>query len=271
MRKYRQLTAIILTLLIGTLFTTGCNVVLVPADEKVEPGEMETRQYDFDEFIDVEIASTFRYEIKPAATWSINIIVGSNIFEYIEVTQAGQELHIDFDFPGGTFWTDKSFKRPEVIITMPELHSLKSSGATDGTVSGFSSDGNLDISLSGACKVDLVDIAVVTAKMDLSGASQITGSIRADSLELEVNSASKARLEGSTDYLTVKASGASRVELPDFICQNADITLQNASRGTVNLNQTLDVRVSGASTLEYIGEPVIGVLDITGASTFRKK
>jgi hypothetical protein len=271
MRKYGRFTLFITILLISIFFTTGCNAVLVEADEEIEPGEMETRQYDFDEFIMVDIGSAFSYEIQKADNWSISITAGSNLFKHISVTESGQELDIDISFPGITLWGNNSYWRPRAIITMPELAGLDSSGATDGTVTGFRSDGELDISMSGASKLDLGDISVVAATMDMSGASQVTGNIQADSIELDINSASKVRLDGSADYLTVEASGASKLELQDFISQNADITLRNASRGAFNLVKTLDARVSGASTLEYTGEPAIGILDVTGASTFRKK
>ena len=271
MRKYGQFALVITIVLIIVFFISGCNAVLVEADEEIEPGELETRQYDFDEFIMVDIGSAFSYEIRKADNRSISITAGSNLFKYISVTESGQELDIDISIPGITLWGNKSYRRPRVIITMPELARLDSSGATDGTVTGFRSDGELDISMSGASKVDLGDISVVTATVDMSGASQVTGYIQTDNIELEVNTASKVRLEGSTNYLTVEASGASKLELQDFISQNADITLRDASRGVFNLKETLDARVSGASTLEYTGEPVIGILDVTGASTFRKK
>jgi hypothetical protein len=138
-------------------------------------------------------------------------------------------------------------------------------------VTGFSSEGDLVISLGGASEIELNEIDAARIIMDLSGASRVTGFIQADSIEIEVSSASQIRLEGSADYLAVKAGGASTLELLDFITQNADITLRSASKGTFNLVKTLDARVNGASTLEYTGEPVIGTLDVTGASTFRKK
>ena len=271
MRKYGRFTLVITILLTGTFFTTGCNAILVKADEEIEPGELETRQYDFDDFIKVDVGSAFSYEIRKGDDWSISIIAGSNLFKYISVTESRQELDVDISIPGVSFWTNGSHSRPKAIITMPELAGLDSSGATDGTVTGFRSDGELAISMSGASKVDLVDIAAVTATMDMSGASQVTGNIQADSIEIEVSSASQIRLEGSADYLTVEAGGASKLDLLDFIAQYADITLRNASKGTFNLVKTLDARVSAASTLEYTGEPVIGILEVTGASTFRKK
>ncbi|UCD10117.1 MAG: DUF2807 domain-containing protein [Dehalococcoidales bacterium] len=271
MMKYRQITAIIVTLLVCALFTMGCKVVLVPADEKIEPGELETRQFDFVEFTDVDISGAFSYEIQKADDWSISITAGSNLFEYITVTVSGQELDIDINIPGGTFWTNRSSSRPKALITMPILTGLDSSGATDGTVTGFRSDDDLDISLSGASEIELSDMSTGMTFMDLSGASRISGHIQVDTIELDVSSASRVHLEGSADYLMVEAGGASKVELGDFITQNADITLRDASRGGFNLVETLDAQVNGASSLEYTGEPVIGDLEVTGASTFRKK
>ncbi|HEY93524.1 MAG TPA: hypothetical protein G4O15_01115 [Dehalococcoidia bacterium] len=271
MKKYVLLLLIILILVIGTFFTAGCRVVLVPADDKIEPGEIETRQYDFDEFTGIVISGAFSYEIQKADDWSISITADSNLFEYISVTKSGQVLDMDIKIPGGTFWTNRSYPRPQAMITMPALTSLGSSGATDGAVIGFVSDMYLDISLDGACKVELTDLTASKVLIELPGASQATGYIQVGSIDIDVSSASGVHLEGSTDYLTVEASGASRVELQDFVSQNADITLRDASRGAFNINETLDAAVSGASTLEYTGEPVIGILEVTGASTFRKK
>jgi len=271
MRKYIWLLLIISVLLTGTILFTGCRVVLVAADDEIEPGELETRQFDYDDFSKVDISSAFSYEIQKADNWSIEITAGKNLFEYIILTKSAQELDIDMNIPGSIIWTSGSYPRPKVIITMPELTALDSSGATDGSVTGFTSVGDLDISLSGASKIELTDITSGRTIIDLSGASRISGSIHVDNLELEVDSASKVSLEGSADYLTVEASGASQLDLQDFITQNADITLQNASRGTFFLVETLNARVNGVSTLEYTGEPVIGDLEVTGASTFRKK
>ena len=271
MKNNKWLMLVIPVLVLCTIWITGCRVVLVPVDEKIEPGELETRQFDYDEFTDVNISSAFSYEIQQADNWNISITAGSNLFEYISVTKSGQEINIDIKTPGGTFWSNRSYSRPEVVITMPELTSLDSSGATDGSVIGFVADEYLDISLDGACKVELLDLTSSKALIELSGASQVTGYIKVSSLDIDISSASRVHLEGAAEYLTVEAGGASKVELRDFVSQNADITLRDASRGVFNLVETLDARVNGVSMLEYIGDPAIGTLEITGASTFRRK
>ena len=90
-------------------------------------------------------------------------------------------------------------------------------------------------------------------------------------MELEVSGASTVQLKGSASDVTVDVSGASHLRLADLKVENANVILSGASNGTINLDGRLDAELSGASTLEYIGEPTLGVMDITGASTLQKK
>jgi hypothetical protein len=71
--------------------------------------------------------------------------------------------------------------------------------------------------------------------------------------------------------LAVDGSGASHLKLADLKVGNADVTLSGASDATINLAGRLDADLSGASTVEYIGEPTLGIMDTTGASTVKRK
>ena len=66
-------------------------------------------------------------------------------------------------------------------------------------------------------------------------------------------------------------SGASNLDLSNFHVNDANIGLSGASHATVNLDGRLDVEASGASSLEYIGEPTLGNINTSGASTVNKK
>ena len=78
-------------------------------------------------------------------------------------------------------------------------------------------------------------------------------------------------MEGSASNIVVDASGVSRVKLAAFPVSNADVTLSGASSGTVNLDGILDADLSGASKLSYIGEPTMGIINTSGASTVSEK
>jgi hypothetical protein len=71
--------------------------------------------------------------------------------------------------------------------------------------------------------------------------------------------------------MVADVSGASRLNLGDFKVNDADVTLSGASSGTVNTGGRLDANLSGASKLSYIGEPTVGDINTSGASTLSKK
>ncbi|MDH4291505.1 MAG: DUF2807 domain-containing protein, partial [Dehalococcoidia bacterium] len=93
----------------------------------------------------------------------------------------------------------------------------------------------------------------------------------AGNVEFDINGASTIQLEGSANDMDAIVSGASRFNLDDFIVNNADVNFSGASSGTVNLNGRLDADLSGASRLAYIGEPTMGDINTSDASTLSKK
>jgi len=271
MKKMIIPAAVLPVLLLVTFLVSGCGVILVPENGETEAGEMETRQYDFTEFTRVDIGSAFEYEIQQADTYSVSITANSNLFDDIRVAKAGQTLEIGVELPGVAVTIFNASPNLKALITMPQLQGLDSSGATNGTVTSFRSDDNLDVAVSGASTVKLEDIASGDTAFDISGASKVTGDIAVKDLELEVSGASTVQLKGSANSLAVDGSGASHLKLADLKMGNADVTLSGASDATINLVGRLDADLSGASTLEYIGEPTLGIMDTTGASTVKRK
>jgi hypothetical protein len=266
----KRIILAVLPVLLVTLLASGCGSILVTKDGETVTRELETRQYNFTEFTQVNIGSAFDYEIQQADTYSISITAGSNLFDDIRVTKVGQTLDIGMEFPGG--WALFNFNpRLQAVITMPKLQGLDSSGATHGTVTGFRSNENLDVTASGASTVELAKIAADDVTFDVSGASKVTGDIEASNMGLKVSGASTVQLKGLADSLAIDGSGASNLKLADMKVANADVILSGASDATISLDGSLNADLSGASTLEYTGEPVLGTTNITGASTLKKK
>jgi hypothetical protein len=58
----------------------------------------------------------------------------------------------------------------------------------------------------------------------------------------------------------------------DSVTNNdANIELSGASHASLEINGKLDVSLSGASSLGYGGNPTLGRLDVTGASSIKQK
>jgi hypothetical protein len=209
-------------------------------------GNLETEEYAFVDFTELEISSAFEFEIQQSSSYNISITADDNVIDYVRVSKDGQTLKIGL---GRVTWFGPATLRASV--TMPHLSGLTVSGASRGTISNFSSSEDLDITVSGA--------------------SRVTGDITAGNVEFDISGASTIQLEGSANDIVVDVSGASRLNLDDFTVNNADVDFSGASSGTINLNGTLDADLSGASRLWYIGEPTMGTIDTSGASTISKK
>jgi len=209
-------------------------------------GNLETEEYAFTNFTEVEISSAFEFEIEQSSSYSINVTADDNVIDYVQVSQVGQTLKIRL---GTVTWFGPVTLRASV--TMPQLSGLTVSGASRGTVSDFISTEDVNIKVSGA--------------------SRVTGDITAGNVEFDISGASTLQLEGSANDMVADVSGASRFNLDDFIVNNADVNFSGASSCTVNLNGRLDANISGASKLWYIGEPTMGDINTSGASTISKK
>jgi len=254
---------IIAGVLVVALFTSG---LLVGCDGMVTgSGNLKTESYDHTDFTRVRVSSAVEYEITRSDSYQVSITADDNIFDYIQVSRQGTTLQIGL----GTASFTNITVRAE--ITMPQLRSLDISGASRGSVSGFSSTEDIDITVSGASYLDLTEMTAGDANIDITGASAVTGDLAAVDVSFNVNGASNLQLEGRASDIVVKADGASRVKLGGFTTYSVDISLDGASTGTINLVGKLDANLSGASKLEYIGEPTMGTIDISGASTLNKK
>lgn len=259
MRKAVVASILILTV---ALFS-GCSANIT--------GKLITEEKDFSDFTEVDVEGVFDIEIVKSDSFSVTISGDEGFFDYIAVEKEGDTLKISLD-PRHTF-TDFTLaaKALTAKITMPALHRLRLAGASTGTIKGFKSSEDFRLEVSGASSVDMDDIEVNSAKFEISGASKVTGSMEAGNVELKVSGASGVELEGSADTIDIETSGASKVDLADFPLHDADIKLSGASEATVNVKGRLDSVLSAASRLYFYGNPTIGNMEVSGASTIKHK
>jgi len=234
-----------------TLVNTGCDAGLGILSSIEGSGDLKTQEYDLEDFSGVEVGSAFvvtvtKSDAAKSAGYSVTVTADDNILDLIVVDQSGQTLRIDLD--GSTRVSNATL---EATITMPALGSLKVSGATRATVSGFSSKDTL--------------------ALEASGASGISGDITAGVVGIEISGASQIEIEGTATEIVADVSGASELLLGDFLVTHANLEVSGASKATINLTGRLDADVSGASKLWYIGEPTMGDISTSGASSIERE
>lgn len=237
-----KLTTLLVFLAAG-LVLAAC-VVPVPVINTLRgSGNTVTQSYDFKNFDKVVIAHAFEAEITAGEDYSIEVTVDDNLVEHLRVEQKGDTVTVALE-PGLLGVTNTTQR---ARITLPRLVDLEASGASRVHLSGFKTSDEVRVTVSGAS----------SAKGDMD-----TGNIKVD-----VSGASTLSLDGSGKRLTANASGASTADLSDFAVTDASVEASGASRINVDVSGKLDASASGASSVRYAGDPTLGRIDESGAST----
>jgi hypothetical protein len=107
-----------------------------------------------------------------------------------------------------------------------------------------------EVEASGAARLELRGVAAESFSLRLSGASSVSGDGRCERLELRL-------------------SGSSRAEIPGLRSRLALAVVSGASHALLRVEDELVVTASGASVLEYLGDPLVTSF-VSGASTVRR-
>jgi hypothetical protein len=234
--------------------------------EVVGSGNLEAKEFDFSGLTRVAVAHAFQVDITRADSFFVSITLDDNLFEYLDIKKIGDTLHIGLE-------TDVTYRKTtqRATITMPDLRRLELSGASRGDISGFSSAHSLWLEASGASYLSIENVEAGDTQFNISGASRVSGNIEIADGNFDVSGASTVELEGAAHDVLMDVSGASTMRLADFAVTNAGIELSGASKATVNVSSRLDIDASGASRLDYLGNPTLGTVSVSGESTIRQK
>ena len=206
-------------------------------------GKVMTQQLPISDFTKVEAGNSFKVTITQADSFDVQVKADDNLIEHLDVRKSDDTLIIRL-VPG------KSTRNAtlEAEVSLPELTSVKLTGASKGTVRGFASEGEF--------------------RADLSGASRLSGEIQAAHTDLKLSGASSVDLAGSSSSFSIKGSGASSAVMEDFAINSAEVHLSGASSATLNVKDSFSpVALSGASRLVYLGDPTFKDFHTSGASS----
>ena len=228
---------------------------------------MSEQQFPFGDFTRVWVESALSIEIRRSDSFSVTTD-GEN-FNHIRVEKSGDILKIrrrGLDFHA-------IFRpRPHIIVNMPRLNELVLSGACQAKASGFGAEGELVVKLSGASHLEISSISSDSVKIEVNGASNVTGDVRVNANTMfNINGASRVELSGLSTSAKLELSGASQARLANFNLNNIDATISGASSAQLKVSGKLDVNLSGASRLEYGGSPTLGNVAVSGASSLKRR
>jgi hypothetical protein len=233
----------IFILFIALVMVIGCTQIPITGS-----GNVVTQEEPISGFDKVDISQSFEVDISQGENFSVIIRVDDNLVEHLQVVKQGNTLKIGLK-PNRNYNVRNATMEAEV--TMPELTGLDLSGASRATIAGFKSSNDLSV--------------------DLSGSSSLVGDIEAAKTNFDLSGGSDANLSGSGQETTIDVAGGSQIDLSNFPVADVTVNAAGGSTATVNASGKLSADASGASQIYYLGDPTLGEIDSSGASSVDRK
>jgi hypothetical protein len=166
-------------------------------------------------------------------------------------------------------WGNEDY-RIKAYVSVKDLYALTGSGATNiKIVNGLSSE-KLKINLEGASDLK-GDIKAGTLMADLSGASSLKATVQANAFSMKGTGACAFEVSGSGDDLILNVTGASSLKMYDYLVKGASVSAFSASSVKLNVSGILKVNATGASSIDYKGAATIKDMQSSGASSVRHR
>ena len=262
MKKWIGLGITAILAVVSLISLAGC----IDYNRTAGSKNIETRQFDYSGFKRIEVSDAFNLDVTRSDTYEVSITLNDNLFNDLDISMSGDTLRISINpFPNFVNTTRHA------TISLPELDALTISGACQAVVSGFQSDGTLDLEVNGASGMEINDLKAADTTVNVIGASHLSGSLATNNADFNVTGASNINLTGSASKMQVDVIGASHAALVDFIVGDASVTAVGASTAEVEVHGTLDIDVSGVSTLTYGDSPTLGKVEVSGVSSLRRR
>jgi hypothetical protein len=230
-------------LLVPISFLPGCARV---GSAMSGTGNIIDQEVDVADFTRIDIHGEFSVTITQAEKFSVTVSTDDNLISRIIVSREDEILKLNIEAPGNFFPTSL-----KTTITLPRLYSLSLSREASASLSGFQTTFNFDL--------------------NLAEGSSLTGYLETGITRFDISGASQATLAGKAIELILEASGKSKMDLGDYLVNDAHANLRESSEATMNVSQEFYVVLSDASKMYYLGDPQIKNSSISNDSIMQHK
>lgn len=229
-------------------------------------GNVITETFDVSGIRRIEVHSTFVVRVAVGERESMTVRIDDNLRDLLDVGVETDTLVIGL-------LPHLSLRRAtlEADVVVTSLEGIAASDASEIEVTDpLPRSGEFDLRASGASEVALGrGVTSRRVGIRLSGASILEALLDTDEAEVAASGASRARMSGRAPRVVISASGASTLRFDDLDSARVDARLSGASRAAVMVREEASVRLSGASRLDYRGDPRFTRREVSGASSVR--
>jgi len=202
----------------------------------------------------------------------------------VAVSATNDEIrdHIITEVVGGTLiirlgdrgtwmsWRKWGNYKTKAYVSIKDIDALTASGASTVHLVNTIESPKMRIKLSGASDFK-GNIKAGVLMYQLTGASDYKGEVSANSIDIDGSGASSIELTGNVDDLAIEVSGASDAKLYNLTAKGAILRASGASNIGVTVTEILRANSSGASDINYKGNPNVKESNTSGASNIRRR
>lgn len=260
--------------------------------------EEKTKTYDFGDIRSLNIGYNYQVHVTEGNSDQVKIVYDSKFEGYMEVSYNKDTHKLNISMKNNLPKDLRVGNNPRinVYLQMNDMEELDISGAASVNFEGEYKSNDLDINLSGASKINQLNVKGKSVNIECSGASKsIIGGNFSEEVEIDLSGASKleyagnsrefnaeisgaskltlsgdykdtdircsgassVQIEGSADNGEYECSGASRIEAREFVVKNLKTVLSGASKAEVHATTNLTYSVSRSCKITYYGDAVL--------------
>ena len=214
--------------------------------------------------IDLYLTQSNKNEVAVSAT-------NDEIRDHIITEVVGGTLIIRLGDKGTWFsWRKWGNYKTKAYVSIKDIDALTASGASTVHLVNTIESPKMRIKLSGASDFK-GNIKAGVLMYQLTGASDYKGEVSANSIDIDGSGASSIELIGKVDDLAIEVSGASDAKLYNLTAKGAILRASGASNIGVTVTEILRASSSGASDINYKGNPNVKESNTSGASSIKRR
>jgi len=252
-----DLKVILFTLLVGVLII--CSVVLAvlyfiiyPASIMKGNGVTTSEKRDLTKFSKIIVGDKITINITQATSdENVEVKAEDNIIKQIKTEVSGDTLYINFARQS-IFGLQTIDPSKEVIV------NLNYKDLTDISISG-----SVILQSTNKVRVDKLNL-------NQSGSTVSTLDLFSNSLNVNMSATSTATITGSATNQELNVSGSIKYVASELDSKNVKVSVSGDGSVKVRADESLDMNVSGAGTIEYSGSPKKLTQNISGTGTVKQ-
>lgn len=194
--------------------------------------DLYSRTYDVADFSELFLEGAFGVELIQGRKTSLEVRTSDEkAFEYLNVTQNGDLLHLHVDRK------PFDFSKVTLLVTFKDLERLRILGGIRLETRGF---------------LDLNDV-----EMLLEGGAKVNLQLKAERIAIENRGGVLSEISGIARSLDVRLAGAGHVNAGQLEARDVNFRIEGVGTGVVHATKTLDATIKGAGKIKYRGNPVV--------------